>query len=210
MIPEIKNDLKQLEFIFDEIGPGDYWIAGGCFTSIFTNTKIHDVDIWFKNTSTKDFVIKKMNDFDNAGLVVVLRDNDYIMDVQWNGILVQFIKNVFFESPQDTIDQFDFTINKFALYHDAIYLHPMFFKHLAARKLVIEPEGVRNVYNTYKRVFKYLERGYVIDNSNMLIMAKLLNGIDSFELDSQAEESSQRGSAEINVQAKIDLSDILG
>jgi len=142
------------------------WIAGGSVRDYFSGTKINtDYDIFFPNeeefNKTKKFFIEKD------------------CEIKWesdNGIKIVYNKKTFdlvkkyFESPQKTIDEFDFTVSMFAVDYDNVYYGESSFIDLAKRQLMINK--ITYPESTLSRAFRYQKKGYSICLGEMKKMIK--------------------------------------
>lgn len=163
-------------------------IAGGAITSAFTHTKINDIDCYFKS---KEHLIGLLNDVDNmsdpyfdvaawfkhfTGKATTVRDADSMFDVQ-------YVYQKFYQTPQDIFDNFDFTVNMGAIKlgktpeEDEVILHQDFERHCLSRKLVVNTKSQYPLVSMF-RVGKYKERGYSLDNKELLKMLLMVNNLE--------------------------------
>lgn len=144
------------------------YIAGGVFKNIFNKEPYKDIDIFFESArdhKEAEVYFKNHTDFEliyENAKVIAYKDLD-------REINIELIKHKF-KSPLDMIDEFDFTITKFAYfkYYDPedpesdyweIAYHNKFFEHLHMKRLVADNILVLPV-NTYNRMFRYARYGY--------------------------------------------------
>lgn len=146
------------------------FIAGGCFKNIFSDTKTKDIDIFFKN---KDDFIKARKYFEDndefvffykSGKVVAFKDKK-------TDLIIELIRGKY-GTPKQIIEDFDFTIVKFAYYkqikidsneeetisYKCLY-SDKFFEHLTLKRLVIDDKTPFPI-NTFDRMFRYAKYGY--------------------------------------------------
>ena len=93
------------------------YIAGGCFKNIFSGEDVKDIDIFFRN---KDDFLEAEALFEKrtfGGQVTLVYENDNAVAYKMDGIVVELIKKQF-GTPEEMIKNFDFTIAKFAFYHE--------------------------------------------------------------------------------------------
>ena len=145
-------------------------IAGGVFRSIFTDTRVKDIDVFFENELA--FVSAK-NKANMMGLRVISESaNIANYHDPITGHTIQLVgensdeEYAFVFSPPDTrIEVFDFTITKFVLYFDGknymVKHHPDYFADLDASRIVIDSHFV-NPISTLSRVIRYTDYGYSI------------------------------------------------
>jgi hypothetical protein len=150
------------------------FIAGGCFKNIFENKPVKDVDIFFR--SDEDFQKAVIHYRDHEDFEQVY-ENDNVIAFRKKGRkeYIELIRTVF-GSPQEIIQEFDFTITKFAYYqtHESyinedgrederlVYkclVHDQFFEHLMLHRTVIDDKITRPV-NTFERMIKYTRYGF--------------------------------------------------
>ena len=90
---------------------------------------------------------------------------------------IELIKNRFFPGPEETIDEFDFTVCCAAINHwGRVVVHPNFFEDLAANRLVIHQ--LDYPLGTLARLPRYVEKGFKPCNGTLLRLAKAIQSID--------------------------------
>lgn len=147
------------------------FIAGGCFKQIFTDQKVKDIDIFFRNVEQYEQALKVFKEdstyvsYYSSPKVEAFKDTN-------NGVVVELIKATF-GSPAEILDVFDFTITKFAYFGDDSELgeflqksktykctySPVFFEHLSLKRLVTDNKILFPV-STFERLFRYAKYGY--------------------------------------------------
>lgn len=139
------------------------WLAGGALTSLFTDSKINDYDLYFRNK------YDCANFIQGIGSCAVLQLTKKSVTLSIGNFVLQCIWFNYFDSPDDIFNSFDFTINMAAydFSADEFVIDPRFFTDLAIRKLVINP-GTAYPINTLLRVSKYENKGYTIDPVELL------------------------------------------
>lgn len=139
------------------------WLAGGALTSLFTDSKINDYDLYFRNK------YDCANFIQGIGSCAVLQLTKKSVTLSIGNFVLQCIWFKYFDSPEDIFNSFDFTINMAAydFSADEFVIDPRFFTDLAIRKLVINP-GTAYPINTLLRVSKYENKGYTIDPVELL------------------------------------------
>lgn len=160
------------------------FIAGGCFKNIFNNEPIKDIDVFFKSAT----------DFGNA-VSYFDADEDFESYYQsknvtafrhkTSSVSVELVQTIF-GTPEEVIDEFDFTVVKFAYYKEdvvddelglesctykAIY-HKNFFEHLHLKRAIID-DKIPKPMSTFNRLLKYRKYGYVpcVETKQKLINA---------------------------------------
>jgi len=149
------------------------WIAGGSLTKYFSQgTRRGDIDIWFPNQSE---FLKAKESLENKDNCTQIYDNSHTIAFSYKKYRIELIKN-FFESPIETISNFDFTVCSCAIDKKTLYYHETFFIDLAKRRLVINK--IPYPLSTLQRIQKYVLKGYFICNGGLLQIAKAIQTID--------------------------------
>lgn len=138
-------------------------LAGGALTSLFTDSKINDYDLYFRNK------YDCANFIQGIGSCAVLQLTKKSVTLAIDNCVLQCIWFKYFDSSEDIFNSFDFTINMAAydFSADEFVIDVRFFTDLAIRKLVINP-GTAYPINTLLRVSKYENKGYTIDPVELL------------------------------------------
>jgi hypothetical protein len=157
------------------------FIAGGCFKNIFNNEKVKDVDIFFE--SKKDYQEAKSY-YDEGDDYHFYYGNKRVVSYKHkkSGISIELIKSTF-GSPEEILNQFDFSIAKFAYYKTIevvpseefleedimengeevvtykIVHHKDFFEHLHLKRLVVNADLIYP-NSTFERMIRYIKYGY--------------------------------------------------
>lgn len=133
------QDFLCLHWLTEYLSGHNGFICGGCFKHIFLNEKVKDLDVFFENEFEFEKARQHFDDsddfhfyYENKNVVAYINDNQ---------IVVELNRKVF-GKPQEILNQFDFTITKFALYkrkkNDGfsyeILCHEHFFEHLFLKK----------------------------------------------------------------------------
>jgi hypothetical protein len=140
------------------------FIAGGCFKDLFQGKKTRDIDIFFENEDDYKAAIKQYKTRKNIKKIYSNDNCTGYRDVN-KKIGIELIKSIF-GTPQQVIEQFDFTIVKAAYFNPPseeqdiqfIY-HPDFFEHLLLKRLVID-DGMPKAVATLNRTWKYAKYGF--------------------------------------------------
>lgn len=163
-------------------------IAGGAITSAFTYSKINDIDCYFNSKENlvgflKD-VSKESNQFTGKTAwfkhftekATIVTDGDTLQEVQ-------YVYHKYYKTTQDIFDNFDFTINMGAIKlgktpeEDLVVLHKDFEKHCLERKLVVNTKSQYPLVSMF-RSGKYKDRGYSLDNKEMLKLMLMVNNLE--------------------------------
>lgn len=163
-----ERELQQIREAADYFMPKGAFVAGGALTSVFTGTKISDVDLYFK--SNEDFEDAIYSAYDENLWCVSATDRavTFVRD----GCVVQLMRFSFFETAHSIFDAFDFTACMAAYDIDAgqFVFHEDFFKHASQRHLSFH-SGTRFPFGSLLRVLKYQARGYTIGKGDLLRIA---------------------------------------
>lgn len=156
--------------IFPLIGQGNYWLAGGSIQSLLTDSKINDYDI-FSNGLSKEL---KHNLLCNK--YIPFFENDRVAKFRIQNQVLDIVK-IPFESPETTIQSFDFTVSGAAIDSQGkFYCLDRFWQDLATRKLVIN--RIDHPLSTLRRMQKYIKKGFTICNGGMIQIAEALRKPD--------------------------------
>lgn len=132
------------------------WIAGGSVRDYFSGVPINtDHDIFFPNET--EFIRARMH-FEMNGA-----------ELKWeseNGIKFVYKEKTFdlikkyFDSPIDTIHEFDFTVSMFAVDYNDVYYGESSFIDLAKKQLMINK--ITYPESTLSRAFRYYKKGFTM------------------------------------------------
>jgi len=144
-------------------------IAGGVFRSIFTDTPINDVDIFF----TDKKVAMEFRDFFLRNHYFSKVTSNYSFEwILSNKTKVSFITD-WADEPLQLINRFDFTFNKHfyspwtgQMYFDVDTFHKIGYPMLGS--------GHQKVETSLVRVFKFLRQGFNIPDAEILNMVSEL------------------------------------
>jgi hypothetical protein len=157
--------LGKLDFLFKD-AKTKFWIAGGCFIGIVTGSKIKDIDVFASDP------LAVIAEFKERGYKEAF-ENDWVKNFRHAGMTVQVIKKYTYDTPQQTLDDFDFTIVCAAYDGKEFITHERFFLDVAQRRIVIA--NLVKPLNTLKRALKYASRGFVMCPVGMSRLAKAIN-----------------------------------
>lgn len=156
-------NLKKIKFdVLSEFN-SDCWIAGGAITDFLLGQRIKDIDIFFPSDKDK---IKAKNKLINMG-AKFMYEYPLGLAVKYKGMSYDLVH--LGATPQETIDQFDYTCcaiavdkNKKFTYHDD------YFEHIERKELhYIGNHPNRFYVNKAKRMLRYFDKGFNIDNENL-------------------------------------------
>ena len=151
------------------------WIAGGALRDYFMAVKITtDYDLFFPNEGEYE----KAKTFFKAKEAEVKWESDNGMKVKYNGKTYDLVKK-FFESPQSTIDAFDFTVSMFAVDNEKVYYGETTFIDLAKRQLMINK--ITYPASTMSRAFRYYKKGFSMCQGEMKKMVEAIQAMPKEE-----------------------------
>lgn len=159
---------ERFKDILEIVQPG--WIAGGALRDFFAMMpQSSDIDVFFH--SKEEFTTASTKSKE-------LYDREHVQGFMFKNRHVQLIKNHFFEGPEETIAQFDFTVCCVAIQADGeIFHHEHFFDDLCGRRLAIN--SMPFPLSTLERLQKYVAKGFLACNGTLL---QISTGIQSVDL----------------------------
>lgn len=189
-IKNIPENFWFLRFLDQYMQGHKGFIAGGCFKNILSREKVKDVDIFFHNQSDFDEAVAHFNSLVEEGTWTFKYRNNKACAFQEKGssMWVELIESVF-GTPEDILNNFDFTITKFAYYKEIVpdnvtsmpadesedfpfddsddkwhweYMllyHRDFFEHLHQKRLVLDNK-IPFPISTWERSYRYKGYGY--------------------------------------------------
>ena len=208
---ETEFDHKYYTEIFSYILDGtNGYVAGGAFKDIFQRKDVRDIDIFFETED--DFAnaynkfTKNKKDFNK----VYENCNAVCFKCFKHNIMFEIISKVFC-TPEQMLDEFDFTICKSAVkmvsskvthlnktysFNDFVLIqHKNFKKDLFDKKLVFDEE-FKNT--SLKRYTKYLKYGFTMDSENkdrlkeFLKTCKTVSKIDATYISDELDEDDKK------------------
>lgn len=184
----------QLRFLDEYMVGHKGFIAGGCFKNIFKNEKVKDIDMWFENEEQYHVAKKHFEELieESPERWVKSYENDNVWAVydKRKKYLLELVKK-HFGTPSEIINNFDFTIVKFAYFkveedEDVKYkvkFHKDFFEHLHLRRLVIDNDTTLYPINTFERMLKYAKYGYNPCKETKIKILEMLMSLSVDEVD---------------------------
>lgn len=159
------------------------WLAGGALRDYFMGIAIKtDYDLFFPNEAEYN----KAKEYFKKQNAEVKWESDNGMKVKHKGKTYDLVKK-FFDTPQSTIDNFDFTVSMFAVDNEKVYFGETTFIDLAKRQLMINK--ITYPASTMSRAFRYYKKGFSMCLGEM---RKLVEAIqDMPKPEPKSEEQSQ-------------------
>lgn len=155
------------------------WMAGGCFRSYFSKTKIEDVDFF---TTDRDECARLVWKLRSIGWKCFFKNKNALKGfviIKGKRVDVDIVKR-FYENEEQCLIDFDFSVSKFAYNTKtkSVFYSANFFADLSMKKLVVPDENFGNPLGSLKRLQKYINKGFYACNGTLLTIAKRLSTID--------------------------------
>lgn len=203
------------------------FICGGCFKNIFNKEKVKDLDIFFSNRADFEEAIeyydRQTAGYSEDGVNEVNEDEAEYRFLYENvnvkayvhkktGIRLELCCKIF-GTAEDILNQFDFTITKFAYYKEEvedgtgaevenpfenesdkkssthieykILVHDKFFEHLHMKRLVTD-DKILFPMSTFERAFRYARYGYFPCKETKMKMARAIKELSDEQLEVSA------------------------
>ena len=197
---------KQLKWLDQYFIGHNGFIAGGFAKSIFQGLKIRDLDIFFY--SVEDMVDAQNYYYSNEEYATYYENVNVVAFKNIiTGVILELNRKIF-GYPEDILNQFDFTISKFAycklevtnnpgpdgtpwedengsithIEYLAIY-HENFFEHLSLKRLVVD-YLVPYPASTFHRLFKYGKQGFFPCRGTKIIIMKSCRDLTDEQIES--------------------------
>lgn len=205
IISEEIGNYPQIRFMKEFMIGHPGFIAGGCFKSVFSGDKPHDLDMFFRDRQEYQDAVRYFDEHKDEYVRGYQNKNVESFIHEKSKIRIECIKKIFGE-PEQIISQFDFTIAKFAFYteveppededgdwsyNDFVIYHPQFFEHLLMKRLVID-DKIPFPASTFNRTYKYAASGFIPCRDTKSKIVKSLRDMDGFS-DSDISKSFYEG-----------------
>lgn len=163
----------RLKSLYDNMPAKDIsWIAGGALRSFLVGDKVKDLDIFSNDPAAVESAFEADESFKKGN------SNQFITNFYKDGLCYQVIKQYTYATPQETIDNFDFTIICAAIGKDGIIADERFYIDNAQKRLVVK--SLPKPLSTVKRAMKYSRRGYFMCPVGL---AKILKAVQENPID---------------------------
>jgi hypothetical protein len=163
------------------------WLAGGAIRDYFMGVPIKtDYDIFFPNE--QEYI--KARDYFKEKKAFVKWESENGMKVKYNGRVFDLVKK-YFESPQATIDEFDFTVSMFAVDCEKVYHGHTTFIDLSKRQLMFNK--ITYPASSMSRAFRYYTKGFYMCKGEMQKLAEAIQNMPKKEEDSSSENTPPSG-----------------
>lgn len=159
---------------------GNYFIAGGACTSVFSNKSINDLDIYFRSEEDLNYMINNVmteTDSDGSYLYTLLGETQNALTYKRGDSLIQLIKK-YFLPPEQLIEKYDFTMCQCAydVTEDKFIMGKDFLYDLAKRNLRFTGNTEYPIASLY-RMKKFLSRGFTISAIDIIALALSINNL---------------------------------
>ncbi len=153
----------------------NFWVAGGAVRDFFTQRSVEtDIDLFFANRL--DFsTVRNHWYWDDLDHLFPSVENDNVIKIITHQGKFDLVKK-FFETPEKTVESFDFTVCAAAVDYDNFYYHPDFFMDLASKRLQIV--SLPYPIATLARLQRYIKKGYTACNGTMLTLARGIQAVN--------------------------------
>lgn len=169
------------------------FIAGGCFKNLFCREKVKDIDVFFENQ--QDFITGVQHFCNEDEDFIEWYENDNVRAFKWvkKDVVIELNRKIY-GSPEEILNQFDFTIAKCAYFKKEVpdednpidgethieyelLMHEDFFEHLHMKRLVID-DAIPFPMSTLERMFRYAKYGYFPCRETKLKIARAINELE--------------------------------
>ena len=192
------------------------FICGGCFKNIFNKEPVKDLDIFFQSITDFNDAIDYYDSLTAGSWIdgdpynkVEEEDAEYIFLYENSNVKAYVHKKTgirielccrIFGTAEDILNQFDFTITKFAYYKEEVadedpfesiidthieykvLMHDKFFEHLHMKRLVTD-DNIPFPMSTFERAFRYAKYGYFPCKETKMKMARAIKELSDEQLE---------------------------
>lgn len=163
------------------------WLAGGALRDYFAGIPVNtDYDLFFPNEAEYEKAKKYFTSKDAE----TIWESDNGMKVKYNGKKYDLVKK-YFDTPQLTIEAFDFTVSMFAVDNEKVHYGESTFIDLAKRQLMINK--ITYPASTMSRAFRYYKKGFRMCVGEMRKMVEAIQKMPVVEKDNDESENISSG-----------------
>ena len=174
------------------------WLAGGALRDYFMGVTIKtDYDLFFPNETEYE----KCKTFFKSKKAEIKWESNNGMKVMYNGRVFDLIKK-YFETPQSTIDNFDFTVSMLAVDNERVYYGETTFIDLAKRQLMLNK--IPYPASTMSRAFRYYGKGFKMCLGEMKKLCEAIQAIPKEESKDENETDSPPSGGNVGFFVGID------
>lgn len=138
-------------------------VCGGALTSIFSNTKVNDIDCYFRTKEDYEKTLDSLKK-DHCNITIKTKNATSLKNsITGQAIQLITLEQYYVSTPKEVYSQFDFTISQAAydFQSGSFDLGINFLKHLSQRALVFNVKAYHPI-NSFFRVDKFIKRGFTI------------------------------------------------
>lgn len=192
-----ESNFSRIRFLKEFILNHNGFICGGCFKNIFSGERAKDLDVFFR--SEVDFLkaVRAFEEEDSGYHIYYENAKVKAYKHKETGTTVELIRKIY-GTPQEILEQFDFTVVKFAYFREEVPVdspfdddlpfsetdhttrieyrviyHEKFFEHFTLKRLVVD-DKMPFPASTLERIIRYAKYGYAPCRETKM---KLISGI---------------------------------
>lgn len=143
------------------------WLAGGFIRAVIAHEPLTDVDLFISKSHDPMRTIKKFANTDAEMVHVTDRAHTALLEQQTRMQMVQVVHGWRFDTPQNVLSEFDFSVIQAALWYAGGWQSAVgdsFYADLAGRRIRYMQTGKNRSSDeaggTLQRLIKYTKRGY--------------------------------------------------
>lgn len=159
--------------------PNTVFVSGGYIRSCIAQEKVNDIDIFSQSKEKAELLARRISDEKHH---LITTDNAFT--VLGYKHTIQFIHRWSYETVQQCVESFDFTIAKTAIWSDGTDFKSIaddrFYVDLASKRLTYcKPQRNEDAGGSMLRLFKFYQKGYRAPLTTMGdVVARLIDGIE--------------------------------
>lgn len=140
-----------------KLGKNGPWLCGGAVRRFISGVELDsDYDLFFASEEQMEKTIQHIKDKKGKKI----SENDFNTTYLFKGLKVQLIHISYYNSIDDVLDSFDFSLCKFGYDGKSITVGDWTLWDVARKKLV--PENITYATSTLRRIIKYTRQGFTI------------------------------------------------
>lgn len=180
---EMQRFFKRRVFSPLGIDNGEAWVAGGACRQWLQTGDVPndcDFDLWCRNSSDANAVIERALE---RGCKETSRNSRVVNLRTTSGAWIQVVMSRYFESLEETVNSFDFTVCRFGITPGGRFVFDeSAFEDLAMMRLNVRVADL--AADSLYRAFKYSRKGFRICGGNVQTLVKeIVRQANSGELD---------------------------
>lgn len=172
-------EMHYVDLLIEELGKRNIILCGGAINSIFTNTKVADLDFYCSRREKIDEALAYLNGFFNSADPFIT--DNAISLVRKQGVRVYHAQLItrFIGEPSTIFKYFDFTVTMgaFDFSTNSFVLDEEFLPDIASKRLVYGGNSMFPICAMY-RTLKYQKKGYTLPGSTVMHIALSIVRLD--------------------------------